>query len=113
MRTLLLVAAIGSMALLAACGTNPSDRTGGGALAGAATGAGVGALAGPPGMVVGGAIGAGAGAVTGAVDQPEPAQSGQTGLRQPAGPRADPERAGVAERKLTVAVAGRQAAPAT
>ena len=70
MRTLLLVAAIGPMALLAACGTNPSDRTGGGALAGAATGAGVGALAGPPGVVVGGAIGAGAGAVTGAATSP-------------------------------------------
>ncbi len=70
MRTLLQVAALGSLALLAACGTTPSDRTGGGALAGAATGAGVGALAGPPGAVVGAAVGAGAGAVTGAVTSP-------------------------------------------
>jgi hypothetical protein len=58
------------LGLLAACGTNPKERTTGGAAAGAATGAGIGALAGPPGMAVGAAVGAGAGAVTGAATSP-------------------------------------------
>ncbi len=51
-------AALGALALLAACGTNPQERTSGGAAAGAATGAVVGAIAGPPGMVVGAVVGA-------------------------------------------------------
>lgn len=63
--------AVGMLGLLAACGTQPSERTSGGAAAGAATGAAVGALAGPPGVVVGGLVGAGAGATTGAVTKPD------------------------------------------
>lgn len=51
---------------LAACGTNPRDRTTGGAAAGAATGAGIGALGGPVGALGGAAIGGGIGAVAGA-----------------------------------------------
>ncbi|HEX4259695.1 MAG TPA: hypothetical protein VHY76_01210 [Acetobacteraceae bacterium] len=70
MKHLILVAALGSLTLLAACGTGPKERTTGGAAAGAATGAGVGALGGPPGMAVGAAVGAGAGAVGGATTTP-------------------------------------------
>jgi hypothetical protein len=58
------VAALGL--LVAACGTDPRERTTGGAAAGAATGATVGALAGPVGVLAGAAIGGGAGAITGA-----------------------------------------------
>ena len=65
---LLSAAALGL--LLAACGTDPQDRTTGGAAAGAATGAAIGALGGPPGMLAGAVIGGGAGAVTGAVTEP-------------------------------------------
>jgi phage tail tape-measure protein len=63
-------AALGILAALAACGTNPQERTSGGAAAGAATGAVVGALAGPPGIVVGAVVGGGAGAITGAETKP-------------------------------------------
>ena len=42
----------------AACGTNPSDRTTGGAAAVTAAGAGVGALGGPVGALAGAAIAA-------------------------------------------------------
>lgn len=52
---------------LAACGTQPRERTTGGAAAGAATGATVGLIGGPVGVVVGAAIGSGVGATTGAV----------------------------------------------
>jgi len=71
MKHLLSAAALGMLGLLAACGTNPGERTSGGAAAGAATGAAVGALAGPPGVVVGGLVGAGAGAATGAATRPD------------------------------------------
>ena len=47
-------------ALLAGCGTTPGDRT----LSGAGIGAGIGLLAGPPGVLVGAAIGGASGAVT-------------------------------------------------
>ena len=47
-------------ALLAGCGTTPEDRT----LSGAGIGAGIGLLAGPPGVLVGAAIGGASGAVT-------------------------------------------------
>ena len=56
---------------LAACGTNPRDRTTGGAAAGAATGAGIGALGGPVGALGGAAIGGGIGAVAGATTSPQ------------------------------------------
>uniref|UniRef100_UPI001F284A82 hypothetical protein n=1 Tax=Falsiroseomonas oryziterrae TaxID=2911368 RepID=UPI001F284A82 len=53
------VVALGLLA--AACGTDPTERTTGGAAAGAATGAAVGALGGPAGALAGAAIGGGAG----------------------------------------------------
>lgn len=71
------VAAIGLLGLLAACGTDPKERTTGGAAAGAATGAGIGALGGPPGMAVGALIGGGAGAITGAATQPKDVNLGK------------------------------------
>jgi phage tail tape-measure protein len=89
------VVALGMLGLLAACGTNPQERTTGGAAAGAATGAGVGALAGPPGMVAGALIGGGAGAATGAVTSPNEVNLGkppwtnpQTRVPTPNGPAA-------------------------
>ena len=47
-------------ALLAGCGTTPGDR----ALSGAGIGAGIGLLAGPPGVLIGAGIGAAGGAIT-------------------------------------------------
>ena len=69
--------AIGLAALLSACGTNPRERTAGGAAAGAATGAGIGALGGPPGIAVGALVGGGAGAVTGAATSPRDVNLGK------------------------------------
>ncbi len=87
------VICLGLLGLLAACGTNPQERTTGGAAAGAATGAGIGALAGPPGMAVGALVGAGAGATTGAVTSPNQVNLGkppwtnpQTRVPTPNGP---------------------------
>jgi hypothetical protein len=54
----------------AACGTNPSDRTTGGAAAVTAAGAGVGALGGPVGALAGAAICGGVGAIAGATTSP-------------------------------------------
>ncbi len=71
MKHLMMVAAVGSLALLAACGTGPRERTTGGAAAGAATGAGIGALGGPVGALAGAGIGAGVGAVGGATTTPQ------------------------------------------
>ncbi len=93
MKHTMTVAALGMLGLLAACGTNPQERTSGGAAAGAATGAAVGALAGPPGVVVGGLVGAGAGATTGAATSPNQLNLGkppwtnpQTRVPTPNGP---------------------------
>jgi len=72
-----LVSVFGVALALAACGTEPGERTTGGAAAGAATGAGVGALGGPVGALAGAAIGAGAGAVTGAVTEPSDVNLGK------------------------------------
>jgi hypothetical protein len=69
--------AAGMLGLLAACGTQPKERTTGGAAAGAASGAAVGALAGPPGMAVGALVGGGAGAVTGAATSPNDVNLGK------------------------------------
>jgi peptidoglycan hydrolase-like protein with peptidoglycan-binding domain len=66
-----------ALGLLAACGTNPTDRVTGGAAAGAATGAGVGALGGPVGALAGAAIGGGAGAITGAATSPNEVNLGR------------------------------------
>jgi hypothetical protein len=54
----------------AACGTNPSDRTTGGAAAVTAAGAGVGALGGPVGALAGAAICGGVGAIADATTSP-------------------------------------------
>ena len=62
---------VGCVALLAACGNNPDDRTQGGAAAGAGTGATIGLIGGPIGVVVGAVIGGGAGALTGATTKPQ------------------------------------------
>lgn len=72
---LLGAAALGLM--VAACGTNPTDRTTGGAAAGAATGAAVGALGGPVGALGGAAIGGGVGAVAGATTTPDQVNLGR------------------------------------
>jgi hypothetical protein len=77
MRYAVTVVAIGTLGLLAACGTTQKERATGGAAAGAATGAGVGALAGPPGMVAGALIGGGAGAATGASTSPSQVNLGK------------------------------------
>jgi hypothetical protein len=69
--------AVGMLGLLAACGTQPKERTTGGAAAGAASGAAIGALAGPPGMAVGALVGGGAGAVTGAATNPKDVNLGK------------------------------------
>lgn len=68
---------------LTGCGTNPGERTTGGAAAGAATGAGIGALGGPVGVGVGALIGAGAGAATGATTTPNQVNLGRPPWRNP------------------------------
>jgi phage tail tape-measure protein len=87
------IAVLGALSLLAACGTEPQERTTGGAAAGAATGAAVGALAGPPGVAVGALVGGGAGAITGAATKPSTVNLGkppwtnpQTRVPTPNGP---------------------------
>ena len=75
-RTMRLIALAG-MAALAGCGTNPTDRTQGGAAAGAATGAGIGIIGGPVGVAVGAVIGGGAGALTGASTKPSTVNLGE------------------------------------
>jgi hypothetical protein len=70
-RTTLRASAFLGIALLAACGINPDDRTQGGAAAGAGTGAAIGLIGGPVGVVVGAVIGGGAGALTGASTKPQ------------------------------------------
>lgn len=76
MRTKLL-GAVALGLLVAGCGTDPRERTTGGAAAGAASGAAVGALGGPVGALAGAAIGGGAGAITGAVTEPEDVNLGR------------------------------------
>jgi phage tail tape-measure protein len=71
LRTTLRTGATLGVALLAACGNNPDDRTTGGAAAGAGTGAAIGLVGGPIGVVVGAVIGGGAGALTGATTKPQ------------------------------------------
>ena len=51
---------------LTGCGHNATDRTTGGAAAGAGTGALIGLIGGPAGVVAGALIGGGAGAISGA-----------------------------------------------
>lgn len=78
MRTVIKVGlVIGGLSMLAACGTNPEERTTGGAATGAGTGAVVGAVGGPVGVAAGAAIGAGVGAVTGAATKPSQVNLGK------------------------------------
>jgi phage tail tape-measure protein len=71
------IALIGTLALLAACGSSEPGRVQGGAVAGAATGATVGLVGGPVGVVVGGVIGGGAGAIAGASTTPKQVDLGK------------------------------------
>jgi phage tail tape-measure protein len=71
MNKLVLAIMAGSLLALASCGTDPRDRTEGGAAAGATSGAGIGIVGGPVGMLLGGVIGGGAGALTGATTSPK------------------------------------------
>jgi hypothetical protein len=68
---------VGSLALLAACGTSEPNRAAGGAGVGAGTGAVVGAIAGPPGAAVGAVVGAGVGAAGGAATTPSQVNLGK------------------------------------
>jgi hypothetical protein len=77
LRTTLRAGAILGVALLAACGTDPNDRTQGGAAAGAGTGAAFGLIGGPVGVVVGAVIGGGAGALAGASTKPQDVNLGR------------------------------------
>lgn len=63
--------------IVAACGTNPQDRTTGGAAAGAGTGAVIGSVGGPVGALAGAGIGGAAGAITGATTSPETVNLGR------------------------------------
>jgi phage tail tape-measure protein len=78
-----MIAAAGMLALVSACGTDPQERTSGGAAAGAATGAGFGALGGPVGAAVGAAVGGGAGALTGATTSPSDVNLGKPPWNNP------------------------------
>ncbi len=68
---------VGTLALLAACGSSEPGRVQGGAAAGAATGATVGLVGGPVGVVAGAVIGGGAGAITGASTSPRDVNLGE------------------------------------
>ena len=110
MRHAVAILAVGTLGLLAACGTAPKERATGGAAAGAATGAGIGALAGPPGMVAGALIGGGAGAATGAATSPSQVNLGkppwtnpETRVPTPAG-TTRPSRSGRADTAQNAAV---------
>jgi len=76
-RALQIAMVVGSLALLAGCGSREPDRAAGGAGVGAGTGAAVGAIAGPPGAVVGALVGAGAGAAGGAATTPKQVDLGK------------------------------------
>jgi hypothetical protein len=65
-----LMVAAAVLAAIVGCGTDPNDRTEGGAATGAASGAAVGIIGGPIGVLGGAIIGGGAGALTGAVTSP-------------------------------------------
>lgn len=91
--TMIRLATLGVLSLLAACGTSGEDRTTGGAAAGAATGAGIGLVGGPIGVATGAVIGGGVGAITGGVTSPNqlnlgtpPWDNPQTRIPTPSGP---------------------------
>ena len=68
---------LGTVALLAACGSSEPGRVEGGAATGAATGAAVGLVGGPVGVVAGAVIGGGAGAIAGAGTSPKQVDLGK------------------------------------
>jgi phage tail tape-measure protein len=59
-----------ALAMLAACGTDSTDRTEGGAATGAASGAAIGILGGPIGVVVGALAGGAIGGAAGVASSP-------------------------------------------
>lgn len=59
-----------TLVLLAACGSDPADRTEGGAATGAASGAAIGVIGGPFGVVGGALVGGGIGAIAGVATSP-------------------------------------------
>ncbi|MEA2956519.1 MAG: hypothetical protein QOJ58_2019, partial [Alphaproteobacteria bacterium] len=69
MNKMVVMAVVGGLALLAGCGSNPRERTTGGAA--------IGAPGGPIGVGVGALIGGGTGAVTGAVTTPKQVNLGR------------------------------------
>ena len=83
MKATIPLAALAAALMLAGCGTNPQERTTGGAAAGAATGAGIGIIAGPPGMALGAVVGAGAGALAGGATTPQQLNLGQPPWNNP------------------------------
>ena len=76
-RPLIATALAGLGLLLAACGTNPMDRTVSGAAIGAGTGAAIGAAFGGVGVVPGTVVGAVAGGATGALTDPRSVNLGR------------------------------------
>ncbi len=62
---------IGTIVLVAACGSSEPGRVQGAAAAGAATGATVGLVGGPVGVAAGAVIGGGSGAIAGASTTPK------------------------------------------
>jgi len=70
-------ALIGTVALLAGCGSSEPGRVEGSAATGAATGATIGLVGGPVGVVAGAVIGGGAGAVAGATTTPKQVDLGK------------------------------------
>lgn len=68
---------------LVGCGQSEPGRTTGGAAAGAATGAGIGLIAGPPGAVAGALIGGGAGAIAGSATAPSKVNLGEPPWNNP------------------------------
>ena|SRR5579872_2511116 len=77
MKKAVTIVVVGGLALLAACGTTPGERTTGGAATGALGGATVGALAGPVGAGIGALVGASAGAIGGGVTTPQEVNLGR------------------------------------
>jgi len=71
MKTIRVLAVIGTLGLLSACGHSEPGRVEGGAATGAATGAAVGLVGGPFGVAAGAVIGGGAGAIAGATTSPK------------------------------------------
>jgi hypothetical protein len=77
MNTISKFALLGTLALLAACGSSEPGRVQGGAATGAATGAAVGLVGGPVGVAAGAVIGGGAGAIAGASTTPNQVNLGK------------------------------------